>query len=225
MSGRKNRSAGGSLTLLPDPAEYEADPAKDPIKYYYYPFLGKLYRRRVEMCLDFLEGGERVLEVGFGSGPTLLSLSEKYGEVWGLDLGANCEKVAGIFNARGVFPKLFNGSVLKMPFPDGHFDAALLVSILEHLHKHELPQAFAEIWRTLKPGGTVVYGVPVDRPMMTAAFRLMGHDISKEHFSTERDVAQAAGEKFELVEMKKLSSFFGLAGTIYEAALLRKPRG
>jgi len=212
-----------ALKLLASPEEYGGDPRIDPIRFYYYPVLGKLYRRRVEICLNMLGGGDRVLEIGFGSGATFLSLAEKYREVWGLDLNSDCAKVASIFGARGLSPKLCNGSVLETPYPDNHFDAVLLVSVLEHLQKDDLPRAFSEISRVLKPGGMAVYGVPVDRPIMTLAFRMLGYDIREHHFSTERDVAEAGGKAMKTAEVARMRGFFGLGGPIYEVARLLKP--
>lgn len=77
---------------------------------------------------------------------------------------------------------LQNGNVLNMPYEDGYFDTVLLISILEHLKPEEQSQAFAEIKRVLKPGGQVVYGVPVERPLMVFLFRMLGHDIRQGTF-------------------------------------------
>ena len=52
----------------------------DPLRFYFHPLFGPAYRRRVELCLEELEGGERVLEVGFGSGLSFLNLRELYRE-------------------------------------------------------------------------------------------------------------------------------------------------
>ena len=54
------------LKLLPL-NEYAAVNREDPLRFYYWPFVGGFYRRRVEMCLAECTGGKRVLEVGFGS--------------------------------------------------------------------------------------------------------------------------------------------------------------
>ena len=60
------------LKLLPY-KQYGGVDEKDPIRFYYWPVIGSVYRRRVEMCLEKCQGGERILEVGFGTG---LSFSE-----------------------------------------------------------------------------------------------------------------------------------------------------
>ena len=89
------------LRLLPHD-EYLGVNREDPIRFYYWPVFGRLYRTRVEMCLDECTGGERILEVGFGSGLTFLNLKDKYKEIHGLDLTADVKRVHGVFAAHDV---------------------------------------------------------------------------------------------------------------------------
>ena len=200
------------LKLLPL-SEYAAVDRDDPLRFYYWPVVGKLYRRRVELCLAECTGGKRVLEVGFGSGLSFLNLQELYEEIHGLDLNAPAAQVAESFRRKGIETKLINGSVLQMPYEDGFFDTVLLISILEHLKPQLQQQAFYEISRVLRKGGQVIYGVPVERPFMNFAFRMLGFDIRKHHFSTEKDVYFAAKGTLEEVRIKSLKT---VMGAVYE---------
>ena len=195
----------------------------DPIRLYGWPILGRLYRRRVELCLAQCRGGQRILEIGFGSGVTFLNLHDMYEEIHGLDLTADAHAVQSAFAARNVRTHLQNGSVLNMPFPDDHFDAVLLISILEHLQPNQQAQAFAEIRRVLKPAGQVVYGVPVERPFMVFMFRLLGYNIREHHFSTERDVSRAADANLRRVGMTELRSPIPSIGPLYQVGSYIKP--
>src|SRR5215213_7897854 len=135
-----------------------------------------------------------------------------YKNIYGLDLSCDVNKVAQVFAPLGIRPDLRNGDVLEMPYPDSQFDTVLLISILEHLKPKELDHALEEVKRVLKPGGQIVYGVPVERPFMVAMFALLGYNIRKHHFSTEKDVAAAASKYFEpvrVVPMKSTPAFFG----------------
>jgi ubiquinone/menaquinone biosynthesis C-methylase UbiE len=181
-----------------------------------------MYRRRVELCLAELRGGERVLEVGFGSGVTFLNLHDRYREIHGIDLAAPVEAVKAVFESMQVQTRLQNGDVLDVAYPDGFFDALLLVSILEHLRPEQLRPAFQEICRVLKPGGQAVYGVPVERPLMALAFRLLGYDIHKYHFSTEKDVSAAASNVFEVVRLVQMWGILPMFGRVYEVGHLVK---
>lgn len=179
------------LKLLPY-SEYAGVNKDDPLRFYFWPVIGKLYRRRIELCLAECTGGKRVLEVGFGSGVTFPNLNEKYEEIHGLDLTASVEEVGAVFEAKQIQTHLRNGSVLSMPYEDDFFDTILLISILEHLKPGEQAPAFREIRRVLKPGGQIVYGAPIERGLMVVFFRLLGFNIREHHFSTEKDVAGAA---------------------------------
>jgi ubiquinone/menaquinone biosynthesis C-methylase UbiE len=195
---------------------------KDPIKFYRLPVIGRMYQRRIELCLEQLTGGQSVLEVGFGSGVSFLNLSQLYQEIHGLDLTADVRQVGEMFASLGIHTELRNGSVLEMPYPDQSFDSVLLISILEHLQPQEQIIAFREIWRVLKPGGQVVYGVPVERPLMVFLFRLLGTDIRQHHFSTEADVRVAAQEVFGPGNITPLRGPLGLFGQVYEVGEYRK---
>ncbi|OHB58461.1 MAG: hypothetical protein A2173_09035 [Planctomycetes bacterium RBG_13_44_8b] len=203
------------LKLLPY-REYAGVDRNDPLRFYFWPLIGIVYRRRVELCLAQCSGGERVLEVGFGSGVTFLNLAENYKEIFGLDLNASVEDVEAVFRKRQIQTHLQNGSVLSMPYTDGFFDTVLLISILEHLKPSEQVQAFGEIHRVLKPGGQVIYGVPIERRLMVAMFWLLGFNIRQHHFSTEKDVCEAAGKIFEKVRIVRMKSVPSFLGAVYE---------
>lgn len=212
------------LKLLPA-GQYRGVNEKDPIRYYYWPVFGTLYRRRVELALAECRGGDRILEVGFGTGLTFLNLAEMYQEIHGLDLTADVPQVKSVFDALGLKTFLQNGNVLNMPYEDGYFDTVLLISILEHLKPEEQSLAFAEIKRVLKPGGQVVYGVPVERPLMVFLFRVLGHDIRQEHFSTEKQVAATAAEVLHKVRIVEMKSMLPFLGKVYEVGHFVKTGG
>ncbi len=129
------------------------DNRQDPIRFYRWPFLGELYRRRVEMCLEELEGGDHVLEVGFGSGVTFPSLHRLYRRISGLDLLADANRVERFWRKRGIVAHLCNGDVTAMPYADGSMDAVLLISILEHLEPPQLARALARDSPGVEAGG------------------------------------------------------------------------
>ncbi|NOH00739.1 MAG: class I SAM-dependent methyltransferase [Chloroflexi bacterium] len=203
------------LKLLPA-HQYKGVNDLDPIKYYYWPIFGKLYRRRVELALGECTGGERVLEVGFGTGLAFPNLHEMYEEIHGIDLTADIEAVQSVFEPMGIPLFLQKGDVLHMPhYEDNFFDTVLLISILEHLKPAELEQAFTEVKRVLKPGGQMVYGTPVEKPFMVFMFRLLGHDIRGEHFSTEKEIVTAAYKAFFKGHVIEMKSTPPIAGTVY----------
>ncbi len=203
------------LRLLPY-REYVGVDRNDPLRFYFWPVLGRMYRRRIELCLTECRGGRRVLEVGFGSGVTFLNLNEMYEEIHGLDLNASVEQVSDLFNKKNIQTHLQNGSILSMSYEDNYFDTVLLISILEHLKPSEQIQAFKEIRRVLKPQGQVIYGVPIERAFMVFMFRLLGYNIREHHFSTEKDVLNAARNILKEVRVVRMQSVPSIFGPVYE---------
>src|SRR5580704_13975080 len=129
------------LKLLPRD-QYVGVNELDPIRFYHWPIFGPMYRRRVELCLGECSGGDRILEIGFGTGLTFLNLHESYKEIHGLDLTADAAAVQAAFAARNINTDLRQGNVLEMPYEDGYFDTVLLISILEHLKAEDQVKAF-----------------------------------------------------------------------------------
>ena len=213
-----------TLKLLPH-KEYRGVRSEYSVIFYYLPVFGQMYRRRVELCLAECRGGDSILEVGFGSGLTFLNLDRMYKKIYGLDLTCNVTEVAQVFSPLGIHPDLCNGNVLDMPYPDDQFDTVLLISILEHLKPEELDCALREIKRVLKPGGQLVYGVPVERPFMVAMFASLGYNIRKYHFSTEKDISTAASKHFRQVRILPMKSTPAFFGNVYEIGHFIKQTG
>lgn len=201
------------LKMLPI-GRYKGVNYDDPIRFYNFPVIGKIYRRRVELCLSELRGGGRILEVGFGAGVTFLNLHQKYQNIYGLDLTANIDDITALFKELNIAVHLKNGNILNMPFPDNYFEAVLLISILEHLRPDEQDRAFCEISRVLSHGGQIVYGVPVQRPLMDFLFKALGYDIKGHHLSSEKEIAESAGKILKKNRIIKMGA--GPFGSIYE---------
>jgi ubiquinone/menaquinone biosynthesis C-methylase UbiE len=165
----------------------------DPIAYYYNPLTGWLYRRRLEMGLALLEGRHyaRLLEIGYGSGVLLPTLSTLCDELYGLDLHANVAPVQAMLDVEGVDARLDVGSVLELPYEGGMFDAVVCLSVLEHLHPEELGRALSEIRRVLQAGGAAVLGFPVRNVVTSAFYRLVGFDPADLHPSSHRHILSA----------------------------------
>lgn len=170
----------------------------DPVRYYRAPVIGRAYRGRLLRCLNLLPSGRRVLEIGYGSGVSFLTLLKKFDRVYGVDVHGRAAVVHRSFGHHSDRLDLRRADVRDLPFEDGFFDAALAVSIHEHLEPETQPRAFAEVSRVLKGGGCYVIGVPGVNRLMTAAFYLLGWNIREHHLSTERQVLAAMASRFAL---------------------------
>ena len=110
---------------------------------------GKGSQRRVEGVLDYLvrqTGGEKLLDIGCGTGNVLSNAAGRFKQAMGVDASTGMLKVA---RSRGL--SVILADALKLPWPDGTFDAATAFSVVHHFLKPS--ELFREAYRVLKPGG------------------------------------------------------------------------
>lgn len=111
------------------------------------PLLGS--RIRNDMLRAFLAPGpsDRVVDLGCGSGRTLLWNRDWRAQLTGID-------IAPFFSqeARGDVDLLI-GDLRRLPFGDGAFTKAFSLDVLEHLSPEALRAMLAEASRVLAPGG------------------------------------------------------------------------
>ncbi len=96
----------------------------------------------------------RILEVGCGSGANLWVIAREGFDAYGIDIAKSALPLAKqMLRGYGTSAKLQVGNMRSLPYANNFFDAVIDVLSIEHttLKGHE--QAFAEIFRTLKPGG------------------------------------------------------------------------
>ncbi|MDD5493595.1 MAG: class I SAM-dependent methyltransferase, partial [Dehalococcoidia bacterium] len=143
---------------------------------FYDPFLNLLFlfvggegRVRAKFA-DFINPSDEddILDICCGTGTLIPLLAERitHGRVIGIDLSpAMLFKIAGKSRSNNVFP--LQSDAQNMPFADGYFDKELI-----SLGLHEIPDgvrlaALKEIYRTLKPGGSLFvfdFNLPEGRP-------------------------------------------------------------
>ena len=113
--------------------------------------------RRMTIELAGIKEGERVLDVGCGTGTLTIAARRQAGptgEVHGIDPSAEMIAVASEKAAKAGVDAQFQTAVMeKLPFPDGHFDLVLSSLMLHHLPADVKRAGFAEVNRVLKPGG------------------------------------------------------------------------
>jgi len=103
--------------------------------------------------------GERVLDVGCGSGAVTRTLAQRVapgGCAVGVDMSPALLKVARELADEaglGELVELKEGDCRALPFPDGSFDAVLAATTLAHVP--DAGRALAEMVRVTRPGGRV----------------------------------------------------------------------
>lgn len=129
-----------------------------------FRFFDKLYqsrdvakRRRKVMEALGAQPGERILDLGCGPGWYVAEIAEQVGprgSVFGVDLSSHWllgarEHCKGLKNV-----DFHEGDAMSIPEPDGLFDAAIAVQVLEYVP--DTMAALAELFRVLRPGGRLV---------------------------------------------------------------------
>lgn len=125
-----------------------------------------------------VQEGERVLEIGFGTGYALVALARAVGstgKVCGIDLSEGMcriaqERVRKTHLAERV--QLTCGDAAKLPYAAQSFDAAYMSFTLELFDTPEIPTVIHECWRVLRDGGRLGVGAMSRRGKATVMRRL-----------------------------------------------------
>jgi len=143
------------------------------------------------MILEHLSGRRygRMLEVAYGSGLFLPSLRPACDALHGVDRHRHAPEVRDTLRRLDVEAWVLPGDAFALPYRNGAFDAAVSVSMLEHLR--DPGGAVAEMMRVLAPGGMLVLGFPCRNPWMDAFFRMLGYDPREIHPSSHGDILSA----------------------------------
>jgi ubiquinone/menaquinone biosynthesis C-methylase UbiE len=159
-------------------------------------------RRRVYDGLVRLSGvrpGDRVIDVGCGTGYLSGRLARAIapdGTVEGIDPS---EPVVAYANEHGPPNATFRvAGAERLPYDDASFDAALSCLAVHHIASAERGQAFAEVFRVLKPGGRLLvadFRPPSGRLSRLAIGAFTGHAAEDVNL---RDLVLDAG--FHLAE-------------------------
>jgi len=109
--------------------------------------------RRLGLDRLQVKPGERVLEIGCGTGSSLLELSY-LGCPVGLDLSSMMLAQTRTHLESTARPvRLLQADALSLPFPSRHFDAAFMAFTLELMDTPEISIVLSELHRVLQPGG------------------------------------------------------------------------
>jgi len=116
--------------------------------------------------------GARLMEIGAGFG-RLVDLYHGYQQVVLLDYSKSMLRQAQDHLGRGGKYIYVAADLYGMPFVDSAFDTTVTVRVLHHVQN--IPAAFQEIQRVLKPGGAYVLEYANKRHLKAVLRYLLGH--------------------------------------------------
>jgi SAM-dependent methyltransferase len=160
----------------------------DPVDYY-YGLTAPLYRARLALAARVLGSGHGALvDIGYGSGIFFPELARRAQRLVGIELHEDSGVREGLAKL-GIEVELRKGSIYGLPARDGEFDAAVCLSVLEHLES--LEPVLLELRRVLVTGAVAVLGFPVRHVATDAFFRVFGYDAREMHPSSHEDILRA----------------------------------
>jgi ubiquinone/menaquinone biosynthesis C-methylase UbiE len=99
--------------------------------------------------------GRRVLEIGVGQGTDLSQFAASGAICAGVDITENHLHLARRnFQLRGVRVELHTSDATRLPFADGSLDCVYSFGVIHHIPEDS--KVIREIFRVLRPGGTVM---------------------------------------------------------------------
>jgi len=135
--------------------------------------------KRQGISVARLKEGDKVLEIGFGTGQILLELAREVGErgeVHGIEISPKMlERAMGRVKKYGLSNRvsLRLGDARRLPYDDSTFDVVFNSYMLDLIDTPEIPQILSEFKRVLKPGGRLVLvNVSKNRKKLTLYERL-----------------------------------------------------
>jgi SAM-dependent methyltransferase len=160
--------------------------------------------------LDYVSG-QRLLEVGFGTGELLIEMAHRRMHVVGLELSLSMHRVtARKLARRGVELSRTRGIVQAMPFADGQFDAIVSTFPAGYILEPETLQEVARLLRAPDPatgaegGCFVVAGMVVwkDGWLWRRAVQLLFGGGGESAIGRFERLARAAGLQVEVLDQR-----------------------
>ncbi len=179
----------------------------------YYDFvawmltLGKEYAIR-EMTIDMagLAPGEKVLDVGCGTGTLTLAAKRRVGpagEVYGIDPSPEMIDISHQKAMNNGLDIAFQTGVIEdISFPDNTFDVVISSLVMHHLPDDLKQKGIREIYRVLKPGGRF-FCIDLEKPE-NLFYRIVGtlflfHNLIKTNLEKCLAMMEQAG--FQEIKM------------------------
>lgn len=159
--------------------------------------------------LVMLKSGDRLLDVGCGSGDLLaMAAAHEPGAIFvGLDpdedaLELASHKIPGTIHAA----ELYQGVVEKLPFDDESFDIVTATRLLVKLDARTRAEALRECWRVLRPGGRLLVADWLQEPNGIGALITYPWRLIRDRFFSGSDNTPTVAEAIAIARFHPAES-------------------
>jgi ubiquinone/menaquinone biosynthesis C-methylase UbiE len=127
---------------------------------------------------------DTLLEIGYGSGIFIPTLTEFASEIYGLDVHLKNKEVEQILLKYGVKTNLFSSSATNIPFEDNFFDIIISISAIEFIDNLDL--ACKEVLRVMKDNGVFIVITPGYSPLLDFGLKILTKQSAKADYENRR---------------------------------------
>ena len=116
-------------------------------------------QREIVLKMSESWAGERILDIGTGTGRFALEIAQKGAMVTAVDISTSMLDVAKAkFRRAGLTGEFIQTSATQLPFREACFDGCICINVLSHLSEYQ--EVLREMSRVLKPGAFVIANFP-----------------------------------------------------------------
>lgn len=156
-------------------------------------FLDSFEKDELKRMLKNIKG-EKVLDIGCGTGRLVPLLRDLGCEITGVDVSG---KMLEKFSQKYPQLKAVKGDIESLPCKDEEFDVVICAFVIVHLY--ELEKAFEEVYRVLKPGGTVII-TNINQRKAPKVMSKEGDIVITSHYHMPKNVLAALDHAFFEIE-------------------------
>ena len=193
------------------PPKHHVPILEDPINFYYIPGFRWFFVKRLETVLSFVKNRHlgRVLDIGCGTGILFPEFAKRSDFIAGIDTFLQDYSIKGLCRLENITAHVAWGSILEIPFKDETFDNIVCISTLEHIEDSE--KALGDIARTLRSGGKLLAGFPVQNIITN---KLLG-ESTEFHVANHKRILTAAEKVFGKIKTKCIPSWAPVDLSLY----------
>jgi len=184
---------------------------------------GVLNKTELDIVGGMLHAGDKVLEVGTGTGRFSLTVAGLADKVVALDVSRSMILTA---QAKSVHDRVKQevsfvvGSGASLPFVDATFDVVIAVKVLSHFE--DIDPFVAEISRVLKSGGRIIIDVPHQLASVYERFIRRGNIQSyRDYFHTMAEVRTVF--RRHSISLSKKVTYSAVPSSLVHIALCAHP--